>query len=91
MAVLILGPALWCVGLVLRTWTVASSGFTSEEMARYAAEPFAVREQLAAYAANPALTTAGYATFLAGAILLIPATAVLAHLCGEASSRPNAT
>ena len=77
---LFLGPLFWCVGLLLRTQAVSSAAFTDDEVARYAAEPFAVREQLAAYAANPALATAGYATFLIGAILLVPATWALARL-----------
>ena len=64
---LILGPLLWCVGLALRTHAVSSAGFTPEEVAQYAAEPFAVREQLAAYAANPGWVVAGYAIFLIGA------------------------
>jgi hypothetical protein len=83
--VLILGPLLWCVGLLLRTQAVSSAGFTPEEVAQYASEPFAVREQLATYAANPALIVAGYATFLIGAILLIPATAALAYLAARRS------
>ena len=85
MSVLVLGPLLWCVGLSLRTQAVTSARFTPEEVARYAAEPFAVREQLAAYAANPALTVAGYATFLIGTILLIPAMAILAYLAAQRS------
>jgi hypothetical protein len=86
-AVLILGPLLWCLGLVLRTLAVSSAGFTTEEVAQFAADQFAVREQLAAYAANPALTVAGYATFLLGAILLIPAFAALAYLAARQSPR----
>src|SRR5689334_3933567 len=82
---LILGPLLWCVGLLLRTLAVSSAAFTDDEVARYAAEPFAVREQLAAYVANPALATAGYATFLIGAILMIPATWALARLAVQRS------
>ena len=79
MSVLILGPLLWCVGLSLRTQAVTSARFTPEEVARYAAE------QLAAYSANPALTIAGYATFLIGTILLIPAMAILAYLAAQRS------
>jgi hypothetical protein len=84
-SVLILGPFLWCVGLSLRILAVASARFTPEEVAQYAAEPFAAREQLATYAANPALTIAGYATFLIGAILLIPAMTILAYLAARRS------
>lgn len=87
MAVLILGPLFWCMGLLLRTLAVTSAGFTPGEVARFAADDFAAREQLSAYAANPALTTAGYATFLLGAVLLIPATAVLAYLAAPRSPR----
>ena len=87
MALLILGPLFWCVGLVLRTLAVTSAGFTPGDVARFAADDFAAREQLSAYAANPALTTAGYATFLLGAVLLIPATAVLAYLASPHSPR----
>jgi hypothetical protein len=83
--VLILGPLLWFVGLFLRAQAVASAGFTAEEMARFSAEQFAAREQLAAYAANPVLTVSGYGAFLAGAILLIPATVVLAGLAAQRS------
>jgi hypothetical protein len=86
--VLVLGPLFWCLGLLLRTLAVSSAGFTPEEIARHAAEQFAAREQLAAYAANPALTVAGYATFLIGAILLIPATAALACLAARRSPWP---
>lgn len=84
-AVLVLGPLLWCVGLLLRAQAVSSAGFTAEDVAQFAAEPFAVREQLATYAENPALTISGYGASLAGAILLIPATVVLAHLAARRS------
>jgi hypothetical protein len=84
---LVLGPLFWCVGLLLRTLALSSAGFTTDELARHAAEPFAVREQLAAYAANPALTTAGFASFLIGSILLIPATWALARLAARRSPR----
>ncbi|MEV7629648.1 hypothetical protein [Actinoplanes sp. NPDC089786] len=83
--VLVFGPLLWSSGLLLRTLAVSSAGFTPDDVARFAAEPFAVREQLAAYAANPVLTVAGYAVFLAGAIILIPATAALAWLAARRS------
>ncbi|GLY93992.1 hypothetical protein Acsp02_12480 [Actinoplanes sp. NBRC 103695] len=83
--VLVLGPLCWFVGLLLRTLAVSSAGFTPAEVAQFGAEPFAVREQLAAYVANPALTVAGYATFLAGAVLLIPATAGLTWLVARRS------
>jgi hypothetical protein len=82
---LILGPLFWCVGLSLRTQAVSSAGFTREELTQHATEQFAAREQLATYAANPALTIAGYATFLIGAILLIPAMAILAYLAARRS------
>ena len=75
------------MGLVLRTLAVTSAGFTPGDVARFAADDFAAREQLSAYAANPALTTAGYATFLLGAVLLIPATAALAYLAAPHSPR----
>lgn len=83
--VLVVGQLSWFMGLLLRTLAVSSAGFTSDEVALFAAEPFAAREQLAAYAANPTLTIAGYATFFAGAILLIPATAGLAWLVARRS------
>jgi len=84
---LVLGPLFWCAGLLLRTVAVTSAGFTPAQQAGFAADEFAAREQLAAYAANPALTTAGYATFLLGGILLIPAVACLAYLAARRSPR----
>ncbi|MEU4164067.1 hypothetical protein [Actinoplanes sp. NPDC026670] len=84
-SVLILGPLFWCVGLLLRTRAVASASFTPEEVARFATEEFAARQQLAAYAANPGLTISAYGLFLAGAILLIPATAILTYLAARRS------
>jgi hypothetical protein len=71
---------MWGVGLLLREHAVSAAGFTPEQTARFTAEPFAAREQLSAYAADPALTVAGYAVFLIGAILLIPAVVTLAGL-----------
>jgi hypothetical protein len=86
--VLIAGPLVWCVGLFLRWRAVSSAGFDPGDVARFAAEPFAVREQLAAYAGNPSLTIAGYAVFLTGAVLLIPATAALAHMAAPRAHWP---
>jgi hypothetical protein len=82
---LILGPLFWGIGLLLRERAVATAGFTPAQTERFAAEPFAAREQLSAYLANPALTMAGYATFLLGAILLIPAILILARTAAKRS------
>jgi len=84
---LILGPLIWSAGLLLRVQAVSAAQFTPAETARFSADGFAAREQLAAYAANPALTTAGYAAFLLGAVLLVPAVVVLACLAARRSPR----
>jgi hypothetical protein len=77
---LVLGPVAWGVGLALRAAAVDAAGFTPQQAARFAAEPFAAPAQLAAYAVEPGLVTAGYAVFLAGALLLWPAVVLLARL-----------
>ena len=82
---MLLGPLLWLTGLALRKVAVSTAGFTPEQQRRYADEPFAAPEQLAAYAANPGLVTAGYAVFLIGAVVMIPAVAMLARLAATRS------
>ncbi|GHF32595.1 hypothetical protein FNH07_29770 [Amycolatopsis bartoniae] len=79
-AALVLGPLVWWAGLFLRYLALHSGAFTAGQLAEFARQPFAAPSQLAAYLANPALVTAGYACFAAGALLLWPAFATLAHV-----------
>jgi hypothetical protein len=79
------GPVLWLVGLILRRVAVSAAGFSPEQGRQFASEPFAAHEQLAAYVSQPGLTTAGYAVFLVGVIVMIPATAALARLASTSS------
>ncbi|GGP53760.1 hypothetical protein [Saccharothrix coeruleofusca] len=77
---LVLGPLVWLTGLLLRHLAQRSATFSAEQVDWFARQPFAAASQLAVYLANPALTTAGYACFAAGAILLCPAVVTLAQI-----------
>lgn len=77
---LVLGPVLWCVGLLLRHLAPRSGVFGPQQWESLARQPFAAPSQLAAYLVDPALMTAGYACFAAGALLLMPAFATLARV-----------
>ena len=85
-AALIVAPIAWCIGLLLRS-VVHRTGFTAAELEHFDRQPFAAPGQLAAYAENPALVTAGYAFFLAGAILLWPAFSTVATVVAARSPR----
>lgn len=68
---LILGPLAWLAGLIVRH--LAARDIELGEL------PFAAPEQLVAYAQNPALTTAGYALFALGSLLMFPAVVAFAR------------
>ncbi|MDR7275302.1 hypothetical protein [Catenuloplanes atrovinosus] len=71
---LVLGPLLWLCGLTIR----AIAGARVPDHLRD--EPFAVPGELAVYRLDPALVVAGYAVFLAGAVVMVIAVAVLTRL-----------
>jgi hypothetical protein len=82
---LVAGPAVWCAGLLLRALAFRTAGFTPAQLAAFDRQPFAAPAELAAYEANPALVTAGYALFVAGALLWWPAIATLARIVAARS------
>lgn len=80
---LVAGPVIWFTGLLLRYLAYQTAGFTPEQRAAFDRQPFAAAGQLATYQANPALTTAGYACYVLGAIVLCPAFIALARRVGR--------
>jgi hypothetical protein len=82
---LIVGPVVWCAGLLVRALAFRTAGFTPDQLAAFDRQPFAVPAQLAAYEVNPVLATAGYGLFAGGALLLVPAIATLARVAAERS------
>ncbi|SDL35395.1 hypothetical protein [Nonomuraea jiangxiensis] len=58
---LVLGPLLWCAGLLLRYLAESTAGFTPEQRAYFATQPFAAPEQPAAYTVNPGRACTGRA------------------------------
>lgn len=83
---LIVAPIAWCIGLLLRS-LVHRAGFTDAELEHFDRQPFAAPGQLAAYAEDPTLVRAGYAVFLAGAILLWAAWSTVATVVAARSPR----
>ncbi|MFG3258998.1 hypothetical protein [Streptomyces sp. NPDC048172] len=84
---LVLGPVVWCVGLLLRHLAVETAGFTSAQRAAFDRQMFDAPEELAAYQVNPGLVTAGYACFAAGTVLLCFAVVALARFVAVRSPR----
>jgi hypothetical protein len=82
---LLTAPVVWGAGLLLRYLATRTASFSEAERVRFAAEPFAAPGQLATYVERPALFTAGLALYLAGVLLLLPATAAIVGV----SSRPG--
>lgn len=84
---LIAAPMVWGAGLLMRYLAYRTAPFSETERARFAAEPFAAPEQLATYVERPALFTAGLALYLAGVLLLLPATAALVSIVATRAPR----
>lgn len=84
---LVIGPVLWAVGLVLRWWARSAADFSPAAQEHFDEQPFAAPAELAAYAFHPALVVAGYAVFVAGAIVMWPAIATLAQVVAPRSPR----
>jgi hypothetical protein len=82
---LVTGPVVWCAGLLVRALAFRTAGFTPAQLEAFDRQPFAAPAQLAAYEVNPALVTAGYALFVAGALLMWPAIVTLARIVAARS------
>lgn len=76
---LLAGPVLWLAGLFLRYLALYHGPFTAGQLHGFLGQWFEPASQLAAYAAEPGLVTAGYALFLAGALVLCPAVITVAR------------
>lgn len=86
-AALIAGPALWCLGLLLRYLPAHSDLLTDERWADLRDRPFAAPMELALYQASPGFVRAGFAVFMLGALALALAYPALARLAAAASPR----
>ncbi|RRS01364.1 hypothetical protein [Glycomyces terrestris] len=84
---LVAGPALWCLGLLLRALPAHSDLLAPERWAELRARPFAAPMVLAMYEAGPDLVLTGFAVFMLGALVLAFAYPALAHLAAAASPR----
>ncbi|MQM27924.1 hypothetical protein [Glycomyces albidus] len=86
-AILIIGPLLWCLGLLLR-YLPGQMGLPPAGRAEaLETQPFAAPRELAMYAADPELVANGYAVFLLGAVALFGTYAVLGRIAAVASPR----
>lgn len=84
---LIAGPALWCLGLLLRYLPADSDLLAPDRWADLRDRPFAAPMELALYEAGPGFVLTGFAIFMLGALALALAYPALARLAAAASPR----
>jgi hypothetical protein len=84
---LIVGPALWCLGLLLRYLPAHSNLLEPDQWEDLRDRPFAGPLELAMYEASPGFVLAGFAVFMLGAVALAFAYPALARLAATASPR----
>jgi hypothetical protein len=82
---LIAGPALWCLGLLLRYLPAHSDLFGPERWADLRDRPFAAPMELAMYEASPGFVLTGFAVFMLGALTLAFAYPALARIVATRS------
>jgi hypothetical protein len=86
-AALVAGPALWCLGLLLRYLPAHSDLLAPDRWEDVRDRPFAAPMELAMYEAGPGFVLTGFAVFMLGALSLVFAYPALARFAAAASPR----